>query len=244
MGFLEALGARLFPSEAGGGRHRPGLPRCELEEIVHNMLGQFTANFAHEFRTPLSAVAASAELLKDQAPVLSLAEMQELTQSIHLGILSLQTLVDNLLEGASIEAGHFRISPRPCSLVNVIQEAVTTMQPLLDKYEQTLALTLPETIPTVYADPRRTLQVLVNLLSNASKYGPAEAEITLCVDVNQDWVRVEVSDRGLASRPSSAATCSVASSTRRPLPNMVRLALAWDCPSLKPSWRRMAGRPA
>jgi histidine kinase len=60
----------------------------------------------------------------------------------------------------------------------VIQEAVTTMQPLLDKYEQNLALTLPETIPTVYADPRRTLQVLVNLLSNASKYGPAEAEIT------------------------------------------------------------------
>jgi PAS domain S-box-containing protein len=198
---LNFSGARLFPSEAGEANTALVFRDVSSEEIVHNMLGQFTANIAHEFRTPLSAVAASAELLKDQAPVLTIAELQELTLSIHLGILSLQTLVDNLLEGASIEAGHFRISPRPCSLTVIVGEAVATMQPLLDKYEQNLVVSLPDSIPPVYADPRRTLQVLINLLSNASKYGPAEVEIALCARVSTDWVRVEVSDRGSGIPP-------------------------------------------
>ncbi|HLE16372.1 MAG TPA: ATP-binding protein [Anaerolineales bacterium] len=198
---LSFSGARLSPSEAGEAAIALVFRDVSSEEIVHNMLGQFTANIAHEFRTPLSAVAASAEMLKDQAPVLTIGELQELTHSIHLGILSLQTLVDNLLEGASIEAGHFRISPRSCSLETIIGEAVTTMQPLLDKYEQNLVVSLPESIPPVFADPRRTLQVLVNLLSNASKYGPAEAEIALCAGVSADRVRVEVSDRGAGIPP-------------------------------------------
>jgi PAS domain S-box-containing protein len=189
-------GARLFPAQAGEAEIALVFRDVSSEEVVHHMLGQFIANIAHEFRTPLSAVAASAELLKDQAATLTGAELQELTQSIHLGILSLQTLVDNLLEGASIEAGHFRISPRSCSLANIIAEAASTMQPLLDKYEQELLISLPESIPPVYADPRRTQQVLVNLLSNASKYGPAGAEIDLCAEVGRSWVRVEVSDRG------------------------------------------------
>jgi PAS domain S-box-containing protein len=193
---LSFSGARLAPSEASEAEAAVVFRDVSAEEIVHNMLGQFTANIAHEFRTPLSAVAASAELLKDQASELSLAELQELTHSIHLGILSLQTLVDNLLEGASIEAGRFRISPRPSSLADIIGEAAATMQPLLDKYGQNLVISLPDSIPPVFADPRRTLQVLVNLISNASKYGPADAEIALCAGVSSDQVRVEVSDQG------------------------------------------------
>ena len=46
------------------------------------------------------------------------------------------------------------------------------MQPLLDKHGQHLVVELPAAIPVVQADPRRMAQVLVNLLSNASKYGP------------------------------------------------------------------------
>jgi signal transduction histidine kinase len=55
---------------------------------------------------------------------------------------------------------------------------------------------LPVAIPVVRADPRRTAQVLVNLLSNASKYGPDEAEIRIGATVREGWVRVTVADRG------------------------------------------------
>ena len=55
---------------------------------------------------------------------------------------------------------------------------------------------LPAAIPVVRADPRRTAQVLVNLLSNASKYGPDEAEIEVAATVRGDWIRVTVADSG------------------------------------------------
>ena len=166
------------------------------EETVHRLLGYFIANVAHEFRTPLSALAASAELLMDQAPDLTPAEMGELLRTLHLGVLGLQTLVDNLLESASIEAGHFRASPRASDLKKIIAEAAATMRPLLEKYNQRLVVETPPELPDVLADPRRTAQVLVNLLSNASKYGPADEQIELAVTLTGDRVRVAVADRG------------------------------------------------
>ena len=159
-------------------------------------MGYFIANVAHEFRTPLSALAASVELLMDQAPELSQAEMGELLRTLHLGVLGLQTLVDNLLESASIEAGHFRVSPRPSDLKKIIADATATMHPLLEKYNQRLVLQVPQELPDVLADPRRVAQVLVNLLSNASKYGPSDEEIELKAAFEDGWVRVAVADRG------------------------------------------------
>jgi signal transduction histidine kinase len=163
---------------------------------MHRLVGHFLANIAHEFRTPLSALAASAELLLDQAAALSPAELQELLTSLHLGVLGLQTLIDNLLESASIEAGRFRVSPRPANLAEIIAEVTRTLQPLLARRRQPLRTELPTSLPPVQADPRRTGQVLTNLLYNASKYSPDEAEITLAATATGDWVRVTVADCG------------------------------------------------
>ncbi|MCJ7536874.1 MAG: ATP-binding protein, partial [Anaerolineales bacterium] len=66
----------------------------------------------------------------------------------------------------------------------------------LEKYRQRLVVEIPVSIPDVIADPRRIEQVLVNLLSNASKYGPTEAKIKIFVEKDQDFVRVHVADRG------------------------------------------------
>ena len=166
------------------------------EEAVHRLLGHFIANFAHELRTPLTALEASIELLLDQAGKLNPDERIELYTSLHLGILGLHTLVDNLLESANIEARRFRISPRAADLRLIIAEAVQTMQPLLSKYEQRLTAELPMDLPLVKADYRRTIQVLVNLISNAIRYGPPGEEINLRVTTTLDFVRLEIIDRG------------------------------------------------
>lgn len=193
---LAVTGARLTPPEAGEARVALVFRDVSEEEAIHRLLGHFLANVAHEFRTPISALVASIELLLDQSPDFSPAELQELLAALHLGILGLQTLVDNLLESASIEAGRFRVHCRPSELGPIIAEAARTMQPLLDKRGQRLVVELPASIPVVQADPRRTVQVLVNLLSNASKYGPDDEEISVRAMVAREWVRVTVADRG------------------------------------------------
>lgn len=193
---MAITGAQLTPPGTGSAHIALVFRDVTEAETVHRIMGHFLANIAHEFRTPLSALAASAELLLDQAPDLNREELQELLGALHLGILGLQTLVDNLLESASIEAGRFEVKPRPVNLSKIIAEAIGTMQPLLNKHGQRLVLDLPVNIPTVRADYRRTVQVLVNLLSNAGKYGPDEADITIAATVEQNHVRVAVTDQG------------------------------------------------
>jgi PAS domain S-box-containing protein len=198
---LSVTRARLAPAEVAEGGEVLVFRDISEEETLHRLLGHFMGSVAHEFKTPLSALAASIELLLDQAHDLNRAELNELLVSLHLGILGLQTLVDNLLESANIEAKRFRVTPRACDLGQIVGEAAQTMEPLLRKYDQHLVIELPATIPAVYADPRRTVQVLVNLLSNASKYGPTDAEIGLSVLPGDGTVRVQVADRGAGMPP-------------------------------------------
>lgn len=193
---LAVTGAKFIPSEAGESQVALVFRDVSEEDAINRLLGRFISNVAHEFRTPLSALAASIELLMDQLPDLNSAEVQELLENLHLGILGLETLIDNLLESANIEAKRLRVSPRPSDLGDIIAETIQTMDPLLKKYGQRLALDLPTKIPLVQADSWRTIQVLINLIYNASKYGPSDAEISIEVKTEPGWVRVEVADRG------------------------------------------------
>ncbi len=193
---LSITGASLTPSNSDSAEIAVVFRDVSDEEIIHRRLGYFMANVTHEFRTPLAALAASSELLLDQMPDIQPADLEQLLVSLHLSILRLQTLIDNLIESASIEAGHFRVSPHPTSLHKIIADASNTMNPLLVKYGQRLQIDLPDTLPLVNADARRTVQVLVNLLSNASKFSPTDSNINLRAWEKNGYVRVAVTDQG------------------------------------------------
>jgi signal transduction histidine kinase len=111
-------------------------------------------------------------------------------------VTSLQTLVDNLLESVSIEAGRFRIRRRPTDLALLASDAVALMKPLLERRNQKLIMHMPADLPTLSADPMRLTQVLVNLLSNASKYGPTDEPIELTVEPIDGRLKISVADRG------------------------------------------------
>jgi PAS domain S-box-containing protein len=167
------------------------------EKAIQNLRSYFLANISHEFRTPLSALNASVELLLDELEHYSLAEIRELLNSIHLSVSGLQTLIDNLLESMSIEAGRFKIRPKPTDLNTIVLDAVQLMEPLLNRRRQELMLKGWDRLSPVDVDPTRITQVMVNLISNASKFGPMGEEILLSLEkVNGRLLRVTVSDRG------------------------------------------------
>ncbi len=150
------------------------------EESLRQLRSYFLANITHEFRTPLSAANASMELLMNEAD-LSTAEMRELLKPIHLSLLSLQTLVDNLLESSRIEAGRFVLRREPIDINQVIAAAAQMVQPMLERRRQMLSLTEPAYLPPLTGDAARLTQVMVNLLGNASKYSPTDTTIEMDV---------------------------------------------------------------
>lgn len=193
---LSLTGARLVPPESDETEMALVFRDVSEAEMVHRFMGEFLANITHEFRTPISALAASTELLLDQADDLTPDELRNLLNALYMGIVGLQTLVDNLLESARLEAGRFRVFPRPIELGEIIADSTHIMQPLLNRREQRLVIELPTTIPVVQADSRRITQVLVNLLSNASKYSPDNTEIDIQVTMESGWARIAVADQG------------------------------------------------
>ena len=188
--------SKLIPPEASNSNRALVIRDVSNEEYIHRLLGDFMANITHEFRTPLAALEASSELLLDNVHSLSPEEIEELLVSLNLGIINLQTLIDNLIEAASIEAGRFKVSLQPVAFERILAEAVGIVQPLVDKYSLKLICQPLEEPLIVMADQRRTVQALVNLLSNAVKHSPENGTIQVRHAVLDQQLRVEVIDEG------------------------------------------------
>ena len=194
---LAVTGARMRSPESAETQTALVLRNITDEEAAQQLRSYFLANISHEFRTPLAALNASVELLLEELHDLSRDEITELLESVHYSLIALQTLIDNLLESTSIEAGHFRIHSRPTQVKSVIGEAIRVMKPLLERRDQALWLQQPDHIPTIKADPTRLTQVLVNLLSNASKYSSMGDQIALQVELPvPNMLRISVADQG------------------------------------------------
>jgi PAS domain S-box-containing protein len=193
---LAITAAPLKPPADGEAQIALVLRDVTEEEAVRELRSYFLANISHEFKTPLSALTASIELLMDEADKFSSEDVGALLTSIRVSSLGLQTLVDNLLESTSIEAGRFSIRTRPTQLALVIEDALHVIRPLMERRQQTFRVTSTDEIPVVEADPTRLTQVFVNLLSNASKYSPLAAEIEVYQSVVDGWLRTEIADRG------------------------------------------------
>ncbi len=206
---LAVTGARLHPLPQD-----PAQPSARVvlvlrdvtqEEAVRRLRSYFLANISHEFRTPLSTLQASMELLLDEQEKLSAAEMRELLKPSYLSLSSLQTLIDNLLESSSIEAGEFVVRLRPCHIQDAITDALHIVRPLLERRQQAITRHEPADLPQIQADPARLTQVMVNLLTNASKYSPHGAMITLETQLGDGRLRTAVCDEGPGIPPTERA---------------------------------------
>ena len=171
--------------------------RDETEiEATRRLRDAILANISHEFRTPLSAQLASIEMLLDQLPDLTVAQIGQLVRAQQRGTLRLTQLIDNLLESARIEAGHHTIRRQAVALDEVVEEALELTKPLLDQRQQLVQLDLPYPLPPIRGDARRLTQVFVNLLGNATKFAPERSTIVIGGAVTATMVALWVVDEG------------------------------------------------
>jgi PAS domain S-box-containing protein len=196
---LSATGARLVPPNSDTVQMALVLRDVTSEEALRHLHSYFLANVSHEFKTPLTTLNASIELLLDSGGAISGDELVELLKPAHLSLLSLQNLINNLLESSRIEAGAFSIRRRAAHLNQIITDALRLVQPVIDRRRQSFHLIgseCLENLPLIEADAVRLTQVVVNLLANASKYSPIGGPIELTVEQLGGAVRLSVADRG------------------------------------------------
>ncbi|MCS6828304.1 MAG: ATP-binding protein [Caldilinea sp.] len=190
------------------------LVRDVTEEEAHRRLrSYFLASISHEFRTPLSALRASLELLINEENPLNPAESRQVLRPAYLSLVGLQTLIDNLLTGSAIEAGRFSLHRTEVDMRTILADAVRVVMPLLERRQQPLIVELPARPAFVYGDGAQLTQVVINLLTNASKYSPVGSAVEVSIAVQVDGnkteagvplkiVRVAVADNGPGVEPA------------------------------------------
>jgi signal transduction histidine kinase len=156
----------------------------------------FLLQVAHELRTPIAALSATLDLLVDDALLMPPAQLVTMVSTLRRSALRLEHLVENLLDAGSIEAGTFHVRTIPTSLRRSLEEALIFMQPIYDGKSQRIVTDIAPGADRVLADPRRTSQVLANLLANASKYSPESTTVTVSSRIADGYVRVTVADQG------------------------------------------------
>ncbi|MEJ2481973.1 MAG: response regulator [Gemmatimonadota bacterium] len=171
-------------------------------EAASRAKSQFLASMSHELRTPLNAIIGYSEMLQEDAEEEGQEEFVPDLRKIHSAGRHLLALINDILDLSKIEAGRMELYLESFDAGEVIEQVVTTIQPLIAKNGNRLEVRGAETIGLLRSDATRLRQVLLNLLSNASKFTEngsitLEAERLTPTDSEGDWVSIAVRDTGI-----------------------------------------------
>jgi len=171
------------------------LMTSKLQE-VESSKAEFLAMASHELRTPLALMKSSTELLLDGGNGRAGPARRELLQIVAGNIERMNRRVNDLLDLARLQAGHLALDIQPTDLRRLVKEVAESARSMMTAKEQALSLVLPRRLAPVDVDPDRIQQVLLNLLSNASRHTPANSRIVVQVAEKKDLVMVAVRDSG------------------------------------------------
>jgi signal transduction histidine kinase len=164
------------------------------ENELERLRADFISSVSHELRTPLSQILLFAETL-NLGRVRTDGERHAASEVIVQEGRRLMHLVDNILHFSRAERRMTRLEIVPISLGPVVQEIVTDWLPLAQAADVRVQIIVEGEV-TALADRGALRQMLLNLLDNAVKYGPAGQIVTVGVAIRDDRARVWVEDEG------------------------------------------------
>ena len=173
------------------------LGRANLELHEMNQLGtEFLANMSHELRSPLHSVLGFTQVLMEETyGPLSPRQRRYLKNILSSGR-DLLDLINNLLDMSRLEAGRMQKNLDRVSLAELVESVVAKLEPLRGE-GLTVSVEVPEGLPPIIIDPRKTSRILSNLLSNAYKFTPEGGRVRVAAAVEDDRVVLTVSDTGI-----------------------------------------------
>lgn len=194
-GVLEQLAAQL-----GGAIENIRLYQLEKVqrqklEQENNVRANFLNTLIHELSTPLTPLLSSGQLLAEQLEPKGGIEFQ-LIKNILDGAHILNGHLNELLELAKGEVGILQVNPEPLEPGEVIQGLASQCSAMFTAKGQEFHLEMESPLPNILADKERTGQVLLNLLTNATKFTPEGGEVTLRAKAEENALVIQVEDSG------------------------------------------------
>jgi signal transduction histidine kinase/CheY-like chemotaxis protein len=163
---------------------------------ANRLKSEFLANMSHELRTPLNAIIGFSRIVHRKAkgvlPDRQVENLERILQSSEV----LLSLINDILDLSKIEAGRLEIHPESFSLSGLVAGCQDTVAPMLREGVVTHADIAPE-LDSLYSDPARVRQILINLLSNAAKFTTQGSIAVRARALGLDQLELAVADTGV-----------------------------------------------
>jgi signal transduction histidine kinase len=157
----------------------------------------FVSSVSHELRTPLTSIIGYVEMLADGDAGPLQPEQRQLLDVVERSTVRLLTLIEDLLTLSRIESGSFVSSLAEVDLAAVLDGAREALEPVLAGRDIRLELTVDHGLPPLWADAGQLERVVFNLVSNAAKFSPDGAAVSVQAYRDGDDVALAVVDRGI-----------------------------------------------
>jgi signal transduction histidine kinase/ActR/RegA family two-component response regulator len=165
----------------------------EEAERANRAKTEFLSRMSHEVRTPLNSILGFAQLLVDDLDGPERASVERILRAGN----HLQRLIDDILDLSAIESGQTVMSLEPTDVDAAIEESTALLEPLARRTGTGIVRRKADDAPdAVVADPQRLKQILLNLVSNAIKYGAPRSDVVVCVECEGSRGVIKVIDQG------------------------------------------------
>lgn len=194
--------------EALAGQTAVALDNFRLQEaiqVANKSKSDFVSVVTHELRLPLTAIKGYTDLIASGMTGELNEQQQQFVDVIKRNLGRMSALISDLSDINRIESGRMQFDVKLFDIRDVVEDVGDALAGRLAERGQTLVVEMGEGGTAVYADPRRTNQVLTNLLRNAHQYTPPGGHITIRVHSGENLVEVAVQDDGLGISPENQA---------------------------------------
>ncbi len=174
--------------------HQLELENQQLKQLNEER-DRFLSMVSHELRTPLASILGFADILKRRQGGESADKNQKHLDLIRRNGDHLDSLIEEMLEITRIEAGRFEVVKEGFELDQLLGQVSDSAAVMLSANSQDLVIDCDKDVE-LHGDRKRVMQVMLNLLSNASKYSPQGGSITLSTRLEGDEVTISVADQG------------------------------------------------
>ena len=156
----------------------------ELAERANQSKSEFLASMSHDLRTPLNAIIGFSEILRNELfGPLGDRRYKEYAKDIHDSGSLLLILIDDILDISKVEAGRYKLSNTELDIAGLLQSCFRQLAPYAEAARLTLLAEIPSDFPALRGDERTLIQILNNLLSNATKFTPEGGKITISAEL-------------------------------------------------------------
>jgi len=166
-------------------------------EEANQAKSEFLASMSHELRTPLNAILGFADLLSHEVlGPLGVKKYGEYAEDIHSSGEHLLSLVNDLLDLSTIEAGKQKLHKQDLEIGEIVSECARTLTSKAEESGIELIQTVPGNLATINADRRAIKQILINLLTNAIKFTPIGGKVEVSAKRHDGEVAFMIADTG------------------------------------------------